>query len=286
MPSNNKYITYSEAASLMSDVNQLTFYGTSGTALYSPLDTYDTLVNIKDPTGNSAVKSVTSAITRSQYDSSYFYDIQATLYSNIINKKTTGNAWYPQAIAGKQYANMTNGNCLPIYYCSGVTINPYQGAFKANDLVLISGNTEVSVADWIRSLEPSTVSIPVGSITGVFASQGNSFYMYGITITLSSGYDSVSWTFPDSWGGQEIERTASPSKSTLTVGDDYQAHLEISGEVDDAVLGRNSVTGMVVYIYGFNSYGVDILSYGGGADVIVSASGIPYDTNCTIDFNM
>lgn len=215
---NKKYLTYTDLTSMFGGLNNyLALRAPNGTDYpYYPISQYDTLLSINNVDNTNAVKSITSAVTYSS-EIGYHIIINAMLNNYIVNKKTASNAWYPMAIAGKQYANMRNGDCLPIYYCSGVTVNPYQGKFKVNDLILISGDTEISVANLIV---PSTVTCTMNPITIEINFEGEYFTFSNFYIYISTPYDYVYYNIGD-YGGEYYVGTISPSKNTLTIDSNY-----------------------------------------------------------------
>ena len=231
--SNKKYITYTDAATFVSNYynRPLLIYNGSAYSYYYPLTGKN--INVINVDGTSAVKSFVAQGSNPTY-------LNITFKNYIVNKKTTGNAWYPMAIAGKQYANMTNGECLPTYYCSGVTINPYQGKIKVNDLILVTtGGTEISVADLIA---PSTATCIMNPITIEIDFEGEYFTFNDFNIYISTPYDYVCYTI-GSYGGDDFVGTITPSKNTLTIDSNYtRCNFHFEGNIHGSELDNYIAT--------------------------------------------
>jgi hypothetical protein len=100
----------------------------SGDVYYNPMRLYDTYLNLYQSDGTYAAKTYPTGYTQ---NNKYFIDV--TLKSDVTQKETVANNFYPIAIAGRQYVNMTDGNVLLIYYNQYLTLNPGTGVIRAND---------------------------------------------------------------------------------------------------------------------------------------------------------
>lgn len=119
-------------------------FGFAQGVLYNPAtDSYPTYVEMLNRDGTSAIFS---GPTRTLVDNSH-YLISMKLKTFVIQKRSTNNAFYPIAIAGQQFSNMTDGYPYPICYNSTLTVNPSTGAVKAAKFVNSSNNYEAVVSN-------------------------------------------------------------------------------------------------------------------------------------------
>lgn len=106
--------------------------------MYNPAtDTYPTFVEMLQSDGTLAISSLTKTTVSSSH-----YLISMRLKNAVEQLVTTSNAWYPIAIAGRQYSNMTSGNCLPIYYSSKLSLNPSLGQIKLGSNYAVASNIQ------------------------------------------------------------------------------------------------------------------------------------------------
>ena len=126
--------------------------GFSQDVMYNPAtDTYPTYIEMLQSDGTYAIKSDPTKTTVS----SSHYLISMRLKNAVEQLVTTSNAWYPIAIAGRQYSNMTNGNCLPIYYSSKLSLNPSLGQIRLGSNYAVASNIQNFQIKVVSSL-PST----------------------------------------------------------------------------------------------------------------------------------
>lgn len=134
-------------------------FGFAQDVLYNPAtDTYPTYVEMLQSDGTSAIKSLTKTTKSTNYL------ISMKLKNQVEQLVSTGNAWFPIAIAGRQYSNMTNGNCLPIYYSSTLSLNPYLGQIKLGSNYAVASNIQ-------------NFQIKVVSSEGAVGSEANILYI-------------------------------------------------------------------------------------------------------------
>lgn len=250
--STKKYITYTDAATYVSNSynHPLSIYYGSGYSYYYPLTGKN--INVINVDGTSAVKSFVAQGSNPTY-------LNITFKNYIVNKKTTGNAWYPMAIAGKQYANMTNGECLPTYYCSGVTINPYQGKIKVNDLILVTtGGTEISVASL---LTPQTVDIALDTITVHVEAMGNYVSVSNLSIRIFSDFDSATYNFGSGAASSMWDMTCYAPKPSLTIDASTFCNVQISGTINGHSVSyyHTFVQNMIDGDYGMPEYDTETI---------------------------
>ena len=113
-------------------------FGFAQGVLYNPAtDTYPTYVQLLNSDGTSAIWS---GPTRTTNNSNYIISMQLAAYA--VQKVTTVNAWFPIAIAGKQYSNLTSGKPEAIYYSSKLSLNPSLGQIKLGSNYAVASNIQ------------------------------------------------------------------------------------------------------------------------------------------------
>ena len=120
----------------------------SDNVMYNPSDEHNTHILIKQSDNTDAAEF--SAIETKTEDDYTYNLITAKLKNEVAQKETTLNAFFPIAIAGKAYDDMASGNCLPIYYASGLELNPVTGVIRVSNAAIKdpdNPNSYVTITD-------------------------------------------------------------------------------------------------------------------------------------------
>lgn len=115
------------------DLQNAVGLGFSHTVQYNPNDEYNNHILLKQSDNTDAIGQlpVKETVTEQGYT---YYRITAKLKNEVAQKQSVLDAFFPIAIAGKMFINMTSGNCLPIYYCDKVELNPSTGVIKGSNV--------------------------------------------------------------------------------------------------------------------------------------------------------
>lgn len=117
------------------DITNATSLGFSHDVMYNPSDEYNTHILIKQSDDTDAAAEFPTIETKTEDDYTYNL-ITAKLKNEVAQKETALNAFFPIAIAGRAYNNMVSGNCLPIYYASGLELNPVTGVIRVSNVAI------------------------------------------------------------------------------------------------------------------------------------------------------
>lgn len=118
--------------------------GFAQNVMYNPADEKPTFVEMLQRDGTSAIFSGPSKSDEGTYNL-----ISMRLRNEVTQVRSQNNAFYPVAIAGKQFVNMQSGNCLPIYYNDTITVNPNTGEIRCADIV-VSGSSIIAIIQQIK----------------------------------------------------------------------------------------------------------------------------------------
>ncbi len=102
-------------------------FGFAQNVMYNPAtDAYPTYVEMLNEDGSSAIWSGPTKTT-----SGGNYIISMKLKTYAVQKVTTSSAWFPIAIAGRQYQNLVDGRPDIVYYSQYINLQPSTGSINA-----------------------------------------------------------------------------------------------------------------------------------------------------------
>lgn len=274
MAAGEKYLTYGEVVN-GGVINDLTkSLGFSQETRYRLFGSGTTFLECFESDGTNAVTSATKTGGKSLG----YYAINLTLRNEIVQKRSTSNAWYPAATCMKTYAEFNNANAMgAVGYPQFALVNPSTGKIKAKDFIIISGNTEISLLNIMTPQAPVVYTLYTRTISEILISNGGVYPVASnLKMVLTTDYGTVTWNF-GSWaasGTEKILNNISASRSSISCTSTYPPRLSFTG-----TMGGKALTNYTIYVSGFSEARFNTINKGNAYTEIMVSNGhqLPFD---------